>query len=211
MRRVALVMAAGALGLGTSLATGTLAAFSSTTVNPGNSFQAAASWCAGAGPQTVTATADAYVNEQAPLSNYSNGSTLFVQSRHDRDRRTLVQFALPAIPSGCAVTAATLLLVTQTSDPGRVIEASRLAAPWVEGVVTWVTQPPVAGAAATAPSALGVVQWDVRAQVQAMYAGLNNGFLIRDSVEDAAGTGQTQTYSSREAATNHPRLTVTFG
>jgi hypothetical protein len=43
-----------------------------------------------------------------------------------------------------------------------------------------------------------------------MYAGTNNGVLIRDQVEDATGA-QLQAFSSREAASNRPELAITFG
>ena len=53
------------------------------------------------------------------------------------------------------------------------------------------------------------MQWDVLAQVQAMYAGTNYGFLVKDQTENGAGV--LQQFDSREAATNKPQLVLTVG
>ena len=76
--------------------------------------------------------------------------------------------------------------------------------------MTWSNQPATAGAAATVASGTGYREWSAAAQVQAMYTGGNNGFLIRDAAE--GGSGLEQGFHSREKGTdNPPRLVITFG
>jgi hypothetical protein len=76
--------------------------------------------------------------------------------------------------------------------------------------VTWSNQPATTGAAATAASASGWVEWPVTGQVQGMYAGANYGFLIRDAIEE--GVAMEQGFHSREKGTdNPPELVVQFG
>lgn len=64
--------------------------------------------------------------------------------------------------------------------------------------------------AATTPSGTGWREWSVTAQVQAMYSGANNGFLIRDATEGGAGFEQ-QLHSREKAPDNPPQLVITFG
>lgn len=64
--------------------------------------------------------------------------------------------------------------------------------------------------AATTPSGTGWRERSVTAQVQAMYSGANNGFLIRDATEGGAGFEQ-QLHSREKAPDNPPQLVITFG
>ncbi len=77
--------------------------------------------------------------------------------------------------------------------------------------MTWNLQPTTTTTGmTTTASGTGWRQWSVATQVQAMYAGTNYGFLVRDATEDA-GSAQLQTFSSRQAAGNRPELLITFG
>lgn len=210
LRRDALMGIVAALAVLTaSWATGaTLAAFSDTTNNPGNSFSAAASFCSNPGTQTLTADADAYVDENAALSNYGASSSLHVQSRAGgRNRRTLVHFPAPA-GLFCTVTSATLRLWATSADGGRTLQVYELATVWTEGTVTWATQPLAIGTPSTVISAAGWVQFDVTAQAQSLFGSLNTGLLVKDSMEDQ-NPPRTQQFSSREAGAYPPELTIT--
>jgi hypothetical protein len=83
-------------------------------------------------------------------------------------------------------------------------------ADWTENGVTWANQPLTAGLAATTASGTskGYREWGVGSQTQAMYAGANYGFLIRDEIED--GGGFEQQFFSRSISTNRPQLVVRF-
>jgi hypothetical protein len=197
--------------LTTSWATGTtLAAFSDSTQNPANSFVAAGSFCASPGTQTLVADADSYVDENAAGSNYGTSATLYVQSRAGggRNRRALLHFALPP-GQYCSVTSATLRLNATTAALGRILQAYQVGSPWTEAGVTWSNQPSTIGSPSTVPSAMGWVQFDVTAQVQAMYAGSNDGFLVKDSVE-SQNPASLQILSSREGLVTQPELVITL-
>lgn len=212
MRRLLVILVCAA-ALGTVVGT-TLSAFSDTTANDGNSFQAAATFpCSNPGTQTVSANADSYVREDQANTNFGNSGVLEVQSRHNqRNRRALVKFTLPSTPSNCSVTAATVRLNAASSTAGRTLQARRVTSAWTEGAVTWNLQPTTTTTdMATTTSATGWRSWSVAPQVQAMYAGSNNGFLIRDATEETNGPGQLQSFFSRTAPANQPELQITFG
>jgi hypothetical protein len=186
-----------------------LAAFSDTTNNPGNAFSAASSFCTNPGTQTLVADADAHVDENAPLNNNGGGTSLEVQSRAGgRNRRTLVRFPAPA-GQFCTVTSATLRLWATSADGGRTLEVYELATIWTEGTVTWATQPLAVGTPSTAASAAGWVQFDVTAQAQSLFGGLNTGLVVKDSLE-GQNPARTQQYSSREAGSYLPQLVITL-
>jgi hypothetical protein len=83
------------------------------------------------------------------------------------------------------------------------------AQPGQENGITWSNQPGGTGAVATSSTPLlaGWQSWTVTAQVQAMYVGVNNGFLVSDQSENALVPASLQ-YSSREAGSNVPELIV---
>lgn len=191
----------------------TLSSFSDEASNGGNSFTAAATFpCSQPGTQTVTASTDAYVDQENPGTNYGNTTTLSVQSRNgSRNRRALVRFSLPSIPSNCALTAATLRLDANAATAGRTLQAQRVTSSWTETGVTWNLVPTTTTTGqATVASGTGWRQWTVTTPVQAMYSGTNHGFLVRDSAESQGGGGALQTFSSRTGA-NSPQLVLTFG
>jgi hypothetical protein len=185
-------------------------AFSAVTANAANSFQAASSFCP-SGPQSVIADADSYVAQESPNVNDGSQAAIEVASEAAKNVRSLVRFPLPAVPADCAVTSAVLRLkVFIVSWSGRTLEASRITGAWSENTVTWNNQPIFTPTdRATAASGSGTIDFNVTAQLASMYAGTNNGFLIRDGAED--GFGAIQVYSSREAGANGPKLIVTYG
>ena len=196
------------LGIAAVALQSTGAAFSATSASGGNSFEAAASFCSGT--TTVTADADSTVREQQPDNNFGAATTLEVRSQNNgRNRRSLVHFALPALPPGCTVASASLRLFTVTVDAGDVYQAYSAGGAWTENGVTWNTQPATTGAPATATTAAGWVSWTVTGQVLGMYSGSNNGFLVKDQTEGVTPPA-ANVYSSREGA-NAPQLVITFG
>jgi hypothetical protein len=210
LRRLGLVAVAVGLAASSALVGFSLAAFSDTTSNSGNSFSAATSFCGSAGTQTLVADADSYIDENAQASNFGNSVSLQVQSRQGgRNRRALVHFPLPVAPF-CSVTSATLRLRAVAGDAGRTLQAYQGAAPWIEGTVSWLTQPPIVGSPATTTSvSSGWIQFDVTAQAQLMLKGVNAGFQVKDAAE-GQNPASGQTFTSREGATNRPELVVTL-
>ena len=60
--------------------------------------------------------------------------------------------------------------------------------------------------------AAGWQQWDVTTLTQQLYSGTNNGFVLKDSVDDAASS-RYQTWASMEyaASTLRPQLLISWG
>lgn len=208
----ATMIAAGMAVLVTSATVGySLAAFSDTTSNAGNSFSAAPAFCSSPGTQTLLSDADAHVEEASPLVNFGAASQLEVRSQKNaKNKRTLVHFPLPLAPA-CTVTSATLRLWTNTGDAGRTLQAYVADTVWTEGNVTWATQPLTTGAPSTTTSAVGWIQFDVTVQTQnLLFTVLNSGFLIKDSVE-SENRAMSQQLHSRESGGYIPELVVTLG
>jgi CSLREA domain-containing protein len=162
-------------------------------------------------PVTLTAIADAWMEQSSPSQNKGDDSTLKVRSKNGAaNARALVNFSLPQLPPGCAVQAATLRMESPSAVSGRTLRALRVAAAWSENVVTWSNQPATAGTPTTTASGTGLRQWNVLTQVREMYD-LNaaHGFLIRDATE-GAGAGPEQSFHSRESSVGRPQLVVTF-
>ncbi|HYN36636.1 MAG TPA: DNRLRE domain-containing protein, partial [Actinomycetota bacterium] len=158
---------------------------------------------------TVTSNADALVSEESSDSNYGSLNYLGIRSNDSRDIRSFVKFPLPTTPSGCAIGAATLRLSTVSYQSGRTLKAYRVASTWSENSVEWGNMPSTVGGSSSTASGSGWVQWNVVNQVNAMYAGSNNGFMLRDDAEDGAGSGFSQYYSSRQG-TPDPELVITY-
>jgi hypothetical protein len=158
---------------------------------------------------TLSAHADAWIDQGSPSSNKGTDSILKVMSKSSNNLRALVQFNLPALSQGCIIQSATLRLYAPSWKDGRTLQALQINAPWTENGVTWNNQPATTGTAAVISSGSGWREWNVAAIVQAMYgSGFNYGFLIRDAAE---GHDAEQQFHSREKGENIPQLIITFG
>jgi hypothetical protein len=160
---------------------------------------------------TVAAEADAWIDEHSPSQNSGADSTLKVISKAPSENsRAVVSFPLPQAPAGCVVQSATLRLYSDSAPavPGT-LQALRLTSAWGENNVAWSNQPAAAAPAAEAPAGMGYVQWNVTAQVQAMLAFGNYGFLIRHAVENDIAGGE-EGFFSKEKLENPPELVVCF-
>ena len=168
--------------------------------------------CVDPGLHAYQATGDSWIQQDGGGASQNNGTstTLLVKAQAARNRRALVIFDLPQLPTGCSLTQATLLVFMTTAQGPRTINAFRINSSWTETGVTWNNQPTVTGSpASSATVANGTWQsWAVTSLAQAMMAGTNYGFMLEDSAEDTGNN--TQTYQSREG-TNVPELDLTFG
>ena len=163
----------------------------------------------GCGPAaTALSVADAWIDENSPSNNKGTDSILKVQSKGPRDNfRALVRFSLPAVPQGCVIESATLRLYAASAKTGRTLHALRVADAWTENQVSWTNQPATTGAVAATASGQGYRDWNVTSHVHEMYAGSNNGFLIRDAVESQDAEQQ---FHGREKGESPPQLVVRF-
>jgi hypothetical protein len=161
---------------------------------------------------TLTAVEDAYVDGDplAAGSNFGTATTLNVRSSALGNRRSFVRFDFTACPdfANARVTSATMRLFATTAAAGRTYDVHRVTGSWVETVVTWNTQPAVAGAAtASTATAAGEMSWSVTADV----ASASLGWRIADRTEGAA-VAETSTLASREDGTpsRRPRLDIEY-
>lgn len=175
--------------------------------------------CRFPGDHTLIAAADSYVDQDSATSSFGSSPNLFVQSRaplllgNARNRRTYLKFDLPSLGEDCVVRVATLRLTAKSgATTGRTIQAFRAGGVWAEGTVTWNNQPGPTGTAATSASGSGLRTWTVLDHVQQMYAGLNNGFMLRDATEgEGTLSANTQEYHSSNDTVNKPELFITIG
>jgi hypothetical protein len=159
---------------------------------------------------TLTANADAWIDQNSSGNNYGSDSILKVQAKSGNNFRALVRFPMPtSVPQGCVIQSATLRLYSASWSSNRTLQALRINASWTESGVKWSNQPATTGTAATTTSGSGYRQWSVTALVQTMYdTGANNGFLIRDANE--GGGGSEQQFHGREKGESLPQLLITF-
>lgn len=166
------------------------------------------------------ATADTYVNQASPGSNFGTATTFFVRSQIGANRRAFIRFDLAScfIPATADVITARLSLHMSTAPTAnRTYQAHRATASWTETGITWTNQAAVAGSATsttTTGTSSGVrLEWDVVADVNSFVNGslVNDGWRIADSVESSS-TARTATFSSAEhgTASQRPRLTITY-
>jgi large repetitive protein len=209
---LSLAVAAVAVTLIGAAAGTTFSAFSGSTSSAGNTFAAAASFggCSSAGTVTAPANVDSWIDQASAGSNFGNDQILKLKRETgSKANRALVRFNLPAVPSGCTVTGATLRLYAASAATGRTMQALRISQSWAENTVRWNNQPTTAGTAAGTTSVSGWNQWTVTPQVQTMYSGSNHGFLVRFDVE--TNPVAEMQFHARNKGSEHPELRVTFG
>jgi hypothetical protein len=161
--------------------------------------------------ETVAADADSWIDEHDPIKNNGVDSALkLISKAPSENSRVVVHFPLPQAPGGCVVQSATLRLYSDSvPDVPRTLQALRLTSAWGENNVAWSNQPTAVGPAAEAPAGMGYVQWNVTAQVQAMYSFGNHGFQIRHAIENDIAGGE-EGFFSKEKLESPPQLVLCF-
>ena len=171
--------------------------------------------------------ADARVEEGDPNKNFGDSTILRVKSLLDNDRRTFLQFDLSSLPSDVNIISAVLkLFVLDASGENRTYELHRISTDWIEGnggtdnspvdEITWNNQPATSlTASSTTNSGKDSnvnISFNVTDDVRGFYFGefTNNGWRIKDSVEDKGAPGRESQFRSRENATHLPVLEITF-
>ena len=145
---------------------------------------------------TLTPSADGWADEVNPLENYLFETELTSAPARrcptpapitHENARAFFRFPLQSDAPDCELESATLRLYSGSHTEGRTLVAVPLAETWKESTLNWVTQPePVAGAVgATTASGEGYREFDVKAHVEAIFAGTmpNFGWVIRDQHE----------------------------
>jgi hypothetical protein len=156
--------------------------------------------------QTLTANADAWIDQSSPTSNKGSDSILKVMSKSGNGNlRGVLRFNMPAMPQGCAVQYATLRVYAKAGASNRTLQVAQLGGSWTEGAVTWGNQPATVGGVVTTTSGTGYRDWNVASLVQEQYLGTNNGFLLRDASENQDAEQQ---FHAREESANRPLLVL---
>jgi len=146
----------------------------------------------------LSPSADARIDEAAPTTNFGSDNYLPTHPwAPSYSRRSVIKFDLSSIPSGATIVSAKLkLMQIQTYGYDRTLDLHRLNTSWSESTVTWDSPWSSAGgdynstASASATSdwtgSFHVIEWNLQSDVQAFVNGTatNNGWLLRDSVED---------------------------
>jgi hypothetical protein len=121
--------------------------------------------------QTLSATADAWIDSSSTSSNKGTDSILKAMSKSGANLRALVKFNLPTLRAGCQLDTAELRLYAGSSSSSqRTLEVLRLDGAWNENSVTWANAPATGGGAVTTTSGNGYRKWGVETLVQAMYS-----------------------------------------
>jgi hypothetical protein len=177
------------------------------TVGDGAGGAGGPSSCADASG-TIAADADTYIEEKAPLDNKgADGELKLMSKAPNENSRALVRFPIPQAPAGCVLQSATLKLYSDSApDVPTNVQALRLTGAWGENTAGWGNQPQSAGPAVEAALAMGYVQWNVTALVQ---AGAGNGFLIRH-VRENDPNGAEAAFFSKEKLESPPQLDLTY-
>ncbi len=165
-------------------------------------------------------SADTYVHELNPTTNYGTDTNMNVERKTNNVARSIVTFDLSEIPTGSTISSATLsLYMYAVPSASRDHGAHRVTASWVETSATWDAQP--ASAAATATTATGMtanvwLSWTVTTDVHAWIATdwtTNYGWMIKDAAEGDGNPPRTVQYYTREYTgdtTLRPKLAITF-
>jgi hypothetical protein len=174
-------------------------------------YSLASTGCVDPGLRTITSSADSWIQQDQATTNSGADTILDVLSNPTaKNRRALVTFDLPPVPTDCSLTAATLRMYLNATQGARTMDAYQISSSWTETGVTWNTKPTTTGSpVSVGTGAAGTwTQWSVLSMVQSMMSGSNYGFMVQDQTEDSGN--KRQDYMSREN-TNPPQLQLTFG
>lgn len=159
---------------------------------------------------TVSANADAWVDQNSASNNFGSDSTLKVQCKSSNNNmRAYFRFNLPTKPAGYSVHMARLRIFSPSWTNGRTLHARRVSANWAENTIRWNNQPASEASFTATSSGQGYREWLVAQQVEDMYSMGNHGFMVRDSVENTGSFEQQ--FHSREKGQSVPQLVIVFG
>ena len=174
-----------------------------------NSNQAQTAGCSAPGTATVTSDADAYVDSSAAATNYGSVTSLNIDSNPGKFKESFLHFPLPAARAGCTITSTTVSMnQTGALKAGHFLGVTNAASGWTESTLTYSNKPATTGATTSLAQAVGTMTFTITTQVQAQYAGTNNGLVVQDTTSPQANGGSV--IASRESGTPET-LSVTFG
>ncbi len=179
---------------------------------------------------SVGASKDGWVDQAATSENHGNNSELKVKSKNNSDnRRLLLEFNLPSLPSGYVIDSATLILYMQNApSDDRTYGVYRVTgSDWIEGngghdnnpsgELTWSNKPStVASSSSTVTTGTSnnvYKSWDVTSDVSGMYnSSYNNyGWTIKDEAENNSQSREGKFRSKEHSdSTQRPKLEISY-
>jgi hypothetical protein len=165
--------------------------------------------CVNPGSTTVATVGDSWIQEDNVTHTAGTDNILDLKSQATKARRALIQpGTLPTLATDCGLASATLRVYSSSAQGTRTLEAIMASASWDEAAVNWTNRPGTTGTASTAPNGVGWIEFDVTAQIAAMYAGTPNyGFYVKDSNDNDASNFVQGLHSEENA--NKPELVIT--
>ncbi len=165
---------------------------------------------------TLAPTADAFIDNAQPNSNFGGADQIQVLRSGGHLQHALLRFDISSIPASLQVISATLELdLLAGSDAGAVqIELLDSSADWAEASVTWNSFGSGAGSliGSAEVAGAGLYRWDVTALARAWHAGAqaNQGLVLRTS--NASSSGIQKLFAAREHANAglRPRLKLFY-
>lgn len=163
-------------------------------------------------------TADTYVNQWTPNSNYGSEESFVVGNYTDQEQRALLKFDLGSIPALANILTANIYIWYDNEggeeEPSEQIDVYRITSAWAELTVTWNTKPSIAGEPSTSYTLGTQGSWrsfNVAADIQGFIDNsyTNHGHLLRFN------TAQTEheyypLYWAREHLVRKPYLRVEY-
>jgi len=166
---------------------------------------------------TLYPTADAYVAEDAPSTNYGGSVLLYAMTRDtNRNRRSFLKFDLSGLPVGAVISLAKLRvycnLVQNPSTPDTNVQARRVADDsWIEAEITWSNQKAYGVVEDTQTPAVGWVEWTVTDFIVAEFAGDQTvSICCRCVTESVDATAMYSRYWSKEYNGDDPELYIEY-
>ncbi len=170
---------------------------------------------------------DAFIDQDKPDDRKGGTNELRVKSEDKKLKRSLLQFDLSTLPSGAAISSATLSLYVKGASGGAVtINAHKVTASWKETEVTWKARDKAASLlwatqggdySGTVVSSASVDDtknvwrtWDVQSLAADWVANPANNFGV--ILEAPAGANKEKVFKSSEdgTATQRPKLEVCY-
>jgi len=168
---------------------------------------------------TLYPTADSYVNESQPDTNYGTATTLYVRTDLGINIRSFLKFDISGLPVGATITLAKLRMncfaVYDLSSPDSDVQARRVADDsWLEvdpDGIDWNNQPAFGVVEDTQVPAVGWVEWTVTPFVVAEFAGDQTvSVCLKCVTEDSDPTTRQSNYRSKEYNAEDPELYIEY-
>ncbi|GAA2030627.1 DNRLRE domain-containing protein [Pseudokineococcus marinus] len=155
------------------------------------------------GTVTSTASADAYVEKQAPDRTTGTSTKVVAASTSAMTKRALIRFPAPRVPAGAKITKAEIRVSSTRTQPGRVDVQSLGSSSWDEKKVTWKTAPASTGSVTSVsfPKTAKAFTVDVTGHV-AKSLPLNFSVTVP--------SGVSEILSRESGAATAPKLVVTY-